>query len=620
MGKIKKFSIVVLIVILIVQAIILSIVGSQKKSYFIDDVWTFEISQGSYDYIFDKYAEKWNTKKELVEKTKINGDERFNLGKVKKAVEGDTVHPPLFYYVLNIIGSIFIHTPLSKVALIVNIVTSLLISVALFFLFRRVKYLGSLRENNLNDDKLSEVEKDNSNRTKNIFEGVTDLLPSIIWAFMPGAIRMVVLYRMYLMLILFCVLTLYFAIGILIKLKLSENKVGIKDVVFLGVALTLGFLTHFYFSFYSFFVVLTLLIVVLAKKRIKELLMIGGGALGALILAHIVYPKLLYFILFSYQTGNAARYLELDSNILLNKAYTMTRMVSLNLIPNKLFSLGLILILLCAVIFFIIRFIVRTLRNLEKGENLFSKSAGIFLSFVKRIYDGAYLIIFAPLTILLIFLIIFSYTSSNRYLSILFLLPLFLLTTIVYKLAKVLKQNLYIIVIAIFMGIFFIGNAFIYVPNEYPVVDNKLKNYHDYPALVVMKAFSTWGKQVYGAFIESILPILAKFPAEIHAREDMYMSNVLGMKDEDYERLKIEPVMPMDISKKRIKYPLKDYRKYITNKNSSDKLVVFIEDETLLKRQEIIETLMKRLNFTKHKKIDVINQWEYIFHVYELYN
>lgn len=624
MAKIKKFSVIVLVLILVAQTSILLIIGNQKKSYFLDDVWTLEITQGSYDFVSDDYAEKWNTEKELKDKTKINEDERFNLLKVEKAVERDTVHPPLYYYILNIIGSIFISIPLSNLALYLNIVISLLITIVLFFLFRRMKYLNFLsrselikNNNDLSERDLNRISDQIDLEKRGLFSGLTDLIPSLVWAFMPGAIRMVVLYRMYLMLILFSALTLYFALGVLSKLRDNDKDLRMRDLVFLMISLACGFLTHFYFSFYSFFVVLILIIVCITKCKFKELFMVGGGALFSLLAAHLTYPKLIYFILFSYQTGNAFKLFTFTFPVLCRKTYVMTRILTLNLVPNKMFSLFLTIVLLVFFIVFIANRLIAIFKKHRGNEHPKSIKAA-FIKYYKSKYDSVNVLVFAPLVIFLIFLIIFSYTASNRYISVLFLLPVLLLSNILYRAFIYLKQNAYLIIIQSFVVIFFIANSLLYTQNEYPVVDKKLEKYHDYPALVVMKAFSTWGEYAYGAFIESILPVLQKFPAEIHAREDMFMSNLLGMKDKDYKQLKIDPVTSLDPDKVNIKYPLKNYKKYSRNKNDDDKLVLFIEDETLLKRNEIINILMKRLNFSEYKSIDLVNQWNFKFFVFVL--
>ena len=82
----------------------------QKSGMFIDEIHTYGLSNSYYQpFVKDikdgDMIDKVYTRQELINFTQINGDEGFDFGSVYYNQTMD-VHPPLYYWIVNIISSI----------------------------------------------------------------------------------------------------------------------------------------------------------------------------------------------------------------------------------------------------------------------------------------------------------------------------------------------------------------------------------------------------------------------------------------------------------------------------------------------------------------------------------
>lgn len=607
MNKVNKSQIIFLIVILIVQLVFSIYLGNQKKSYYIDDVWSFEISQGTYDFIKNKYAEKWNKSDVLKEKIVIEGDEKFNLLRVRKAVEQDAVHPPLYYFLLNIFGSLFNFVSLYNIALYLNIVISLLITFILFLIFRKIK----------------EKDKDIDYQQSFDKNGILFFIPSIFWCFLTGALKMVILFRMYLLLMLFSLLALYFVILIYKKIREDHESIPKKYLVFLGLVLTGGFLTHFYFSFYAFILIIILLLNFLHKKHYTEIIQVGVASLASLILVHIIYPKFLYFMFSSYQTKYAFE--EATTNVLdlIVKGCSITVTVVADFLKIKwldesvVFVIGSLLFLLLIVL--LIRIIVKRIKNTEEGK--FKSILTGLWEWTKIKLDSKNTLVFMPHIVMFLFIVVFARFNVDRYLSIIYLLFLFIISYAVYKFAHFIKRPAYSVFVILIISFILGFNSFTLIPKEYKYKEKNVAMLKDFPAIVITNAIGKWSKNIYAADVEAMLPTLINFPAEIHASEDVFMNNILGMTFKDIRSYGMTPFEIALNSKIDTKFPAKDYMKYNRSPNHENYLVLFIEHNGVIKKETILATTMKRLGFEYYNRIERIKlTTSYSFDMFVLFN
>lgn len=255
----KKYSAPALM-FLIVAAVCLMF-SCRKSGMFIDEIYTYGLSNSSYaPYITDvKGGSALNqviTREELFDYVSVTQGEGFDFGSVYYNQTQD-VHPPLYYWLFNMVCSLFPNTFTKWTGLGLDLVIYML---CLLCLYKLLMTLFSSR-----DIAAAGV----------ILYGISLL----------GTSTMLMI-RMYVLLTLLSVLLAYLVAGLMRSFRPWLCPL---------VALTIlaGLMTQYYFVFYAFFLCLAYVLYALAKKQYRALLWFIPWALAGALCLLLVFPQCL---------------------------------------------------------------------------------------------------------------------------------------------------------------------------------------------------------------------------------------------------------------------------------------------------------------------------------------
>lgn len=214
----------------------------------------------------------WKTKEEVSETMKIDSiHEVFDYFTVYWNTSRD-VHPPLFYFLVHFVSSIFYNNFSKYIIFIINLAFFLATCVVLRKIAKR------LGKENL----------------------AIPLL--ILYGFSIGAISTVMFQRMYMMLTFFTVLFLY----INLKIYYNNFKLDKKLKIELIVTTILGFLTQYYFCVYAVFLALIMLVLMLKNKQMQEAKSYIWQLVKSAIIGVLIFLPSIYHIFFSYRGAGGA--------------------------------------------------------------------------------------------------------------------------------------------------------------------------------------------------------------------------------------------------------------------------------------------------------------------------
>lgn len=216
---------------------------------------------------------QWKDVEEIKSEFMVNSGETLNLGMVKTSQSYD-VHPPLYYYVLRVVCFITKNTYSKWQGLFINLVFYFL---CMLLLWRIADIAG------------------NENRLINIFT-------IALFGISPGYLSTVTFIRMYVMLTFFCFLMLY----VTMKAFGMETWSWKKCFVPIAIVSCLGFLTHYYFVIFAFFVAAyTCLYLVFHRGTRVKAFIYGGSVCVGLVVAVLYYPACLSHIFSGYRGTEA---------------------------------------------------------------------------------------------------------------------------------------------------------------------------------------------------------------------------------------------------------------------------------------------------------------------------
>ncbi|MGN1298449.1 MAG: hypothetical protein ACI4UE_00470 [Candidatus Scatovivens sp.] len=213
----------------------------------------------------------WKTPEDAKNYLTVSRDEIFSYWPVYYNQSRD-VHPPLFYFLVHFVSSIFLNTFSKYIIFIIN----LIFFIGICLLIRKILKL-------YDKEYLS--------------------IPAIIlYGGSIGAISTVIFQRMYTMLAFFCIYYLY------INLKIIKNNFKIDKKLKWQLVITtlLGFLTQYYFCIYAVFIFSCMFIKMIKEKNKENCFDYFLQHIKAAIIGIILYPASIYHIFFSYRgVGNS---------------------------------------------------------------------------------------------------------------------------------------------------------------------------------------------------------------------------------------------------------------------------------------------------------------------------
>ena len=242
----------------------------QKSGFHADEYYSYystELTKG-----LNVPENGWMQHDDYYDEFRVLKGEGFRYGLVKQIQSWD-VHPPMYYWVLHTVCSMFPGTFTKWTGLGINLIfhgiSLWLIMYLTQLLLMAIDNRGSTgsKQEICGDDSKSDnssivaigKKKDGDNGSgSTICNSVRGYLPVIVmavWGLSPESISEVVFIRMYAMLTMLILLTLIFHVKQMMRPQ--TDRLPIKEFVIPVAALTyVGFMTHYYYVVFLFFIVL----------------------------------------------------------------------------------------------------------------------------------------------------------------------------------------------------------------------------------------------------------------------------------------------------------------------------------------------------------------------------
>ena len=244
-----------LLVMALVSAVCL-LFSVRKSGMFIDEIYTYGLSNSHYaPYLTDvqggSFTDTVMTRQQLLDYVSVGDDDRFDFGSVYYNQTRD-VHPPLYYWLFNMVSSLTPHSFSKWTGLALDYVIYML---ALFLLYQLARTLGAGRP--------------------------TAAACAGIYGLSGMGLSTMLMIRMY---VLMTALTLLLAL--LVARLMQERKRRYYPLI--GLTLFLGLMTQYYFVFYAFFLCAAYVFWALAHREFKSLglfCLFAFAGVGALLLA-----------------------------------------------------------------------------------------------------------------------------------------------------------------------------------------------------------------------------------------------------------------------------------------------------------------------------------------------
>lgn len=253
----KKNTVYALVASILLSSLFVFYMDCQKKNYHIDETYSYILSNshdtdalGRSPLLWERWiaAEDWN------EFITVQYGERFDYATVYRNNTTDA-HPPLFYWCLHTICSLFPNSFSMWYGLGINLLFFVLSLVVLYFISRRV--------------------------IKNEWFA---LLPVILWGLSPIAADTAMFIRMY------SLLTFLNLFSVLMHLKMYQEGQSAKLLTITFLITFLGVMTQYYFAVSAFCISVAYCIYRFSQKAYRQMLIYGVLELFAIILLFIAYP------------------------------------------------------------------------------------------------------------------------------------------------------------------------------------------------------------------------------------------------------------------------------------------------------------------------------------------
>lgn len=246
------------IFICVAQVLLLTFWGTQKKGFYVDELWSYGLANSYYHpHVFweDAMEDQWQSGEYFKEYIEVEPNQRFRYDSVVYNLKNDA-HPPLYFAILHTASSLFPGTFSKWYALIPNII---------YFVFAQILLL-KISQKLFKSDRLA-------------------LMVVMLWGFALGTVSTVMFLRMYMLSTLCGLLTLNFHYNLVIK---KDYK--LKNWLLLILCSFWGYMSHYYFFIYAFFLSAFFVFCLLAKREWKKILWYCSSMMSSLLLVLIMTP------------------------------------------------------------------------------------------------------------------------------------------------------------------------------------------------------------------------------------------------------------------------------------------------------------------------------------------
>lgn len=397
----KSRIISLFIKILVIQLLLIVVMGTKKTSFFVDEIWTFNLANSYYFPALLEakgYFDRWLPGEFWQQLLVVAPEHRFAFGSVWYNQSMD-VHPPLFYSVVHTVCSFFPNEFNKWFVIVPNLV---------FFVATQIVLLAS--------------------SIKLFGNSYMALMPCLFYGFTLGSVNSVLYLRMYMLLTLWCMAALYLHFCLLDSVQ-KEQAIGKKCYVYLFLTYLLGFLTHYYFLVYAFFLSAVFGIYVTQKKACTDFRPYLFTTVGGFALSVACFPAMLKHIFGKGDSG----YRGAEALENLYKSSFGTRLSEFSAfvcqdLGGDILLLALLLLAIGAVVKLVQLVADINVARYEEGYRLnisFKRpKASYELNFDGQVFFALYIFI----TTLLCFMVIVKVTSINDNRYILMLYPTIVLS------------------------------------------------------------------------------------------------------------------------------------------------------------------------------------------------
>jgi|GEM_PF-1937605 len=318
-----------LIFVILLQLIVIVFTGHLKQGFHVDEIFSFVFANSHENPKFDQgMYHTWFQPEYFSDMVKVSASHQFSFITTYQNQTRD-VHPPFYYFILHTVCSIFPEK--------FSIWFGLIINIAFFVICNYFLYLTG--------EKLFENQ-------------FLALLPVIIWGFSAGALSTVIFIRMYMLLTLLVVMTIYSHI------IFFEKEASKPVAIILFILIFLGIMTHYYFFVFIFLMAISYSVTLICLKKWHQLIMYVFSLSLAIIAGIIFYPSMLEQIFTSYRGQEAFDAIAMFSN------YSHSIHAFYQLISAQQFSGTLSIIVLVLFLLNLIKLVKRLIMKKNRGPDL----------------------------------------------------------------------------------------------------------------------------------------------------------------------------------------------------------------------------------------------------------
>ena len=297
----KRNWYLILGMLLLVQLVTIFYFGSRKAGFHYDEYYSYYSSNVSIGLV--PTDREWKPGSEIADEFRVLPGQRFQYGTVTRMQTYD-VHPPFYYLLLHTVCSLFPGTFSKWSGIGLNIVFFVLSWIVLVKLTRRIVTGALMSAAPAGTAQSCATAADVPERiTRVMIFGVC-----LLYGFNPAVYSGVMLVRMYMLLALWILLVTWLHVK-----SLQERKRRLAFYLPLMAVVYLGFLTHYYFAVYLFFLAAATELYLLFERaeqkswgqKWKDCLIYAAAVIGAMILAVVSYPACLSHIFRGYRGTEA---------------------------------------------------------------------------------------------------------------------------------------------------------------------------------------------------------------------------------------------------------------------------------------------------------------------------
>lgn len=409
------------VILYIIFTIMMFITISLKANYYIDEIYSYGLSNFTGDGIDMKiefcktYAPAASAYWDYMV---VQQGEQFDYASVWSNQTYD-VHPPLYYAILHTISSIRPNSFSRWHAGMINILSALLVLFVMRRLIRLLTDQPYIRE-----------------------------ILSVSFIFMTGILSAVTYFRMYLAAMLLVTLLTY------LFLKQVDEKHQFKFYAGIFLVTVAGALTHYYIIVYAALISCVYGIFLLWNKRIKETLGFCAAMALAAIASVAVFPAMIEHMFFGYRGTEAI------DNLADNMNYWEALKAFFNLINKQMFGNMLGYLILGLIILFAIRYA-------KNGMGAFEELGGDAISFgFERKAVIRYALILIPCFLYFMIISKMTFTASDRYLTPIYAVFFVGVMSVTYAVFKYFSGRKTFVGISVVMTALLIGGS--YASSEWP--------------------------------------------------------------------------------------------------------------------------------------------------------